>query len=1368
MLARNLDLLGNLSVSPNEFSRNTSSLDLDLGKKLLKDLKIERTDPEAKILENTLPMDLAKKSKLFRSVIKKFPNFFNELPEKYQRIAFFSDIRLIDKYADQAKDTGTKLFFISIWKHLPKLETAEASANLLNIFKHYSDGSIYRLISSALTAFKLPRNDGTDLSIFTFLLKIVEEYKAYEARKILEFLVIPIAKTSLHPLMLEELSEKVKILAPLVRGSKKKEAMHIADMIYILAEDGTTSVLSKLEQLCSGQMKIKFISDTLNPLLKVTPIGHREELLDSILPHLNSIEDKSLILKFLYSILTPILRAYRLEGISLSSQILESSYNAESPSLHKQNTEKELAFKRVIEVLDSHNSSSLINFGLVKLPDNLVNEEVSIKEEKLAVSIRKISPDLRIQYYEVGLQPLVKAASDFVLPLEQLLLASHRLATFFEQRPNIAKQLKNSSFHKAITLLPYNNPLDYLSLILDELEDYGSSSPVLIISREFFGCCSPEFCRTYIAKIREKGLPHKFITQIVANIVNPKNRSDTLVDSILSSALEWGDNLLKDSGFEAANQQFDLLGKYLSYINHSTLNLNTHFSLWMNLLNLFTSKSHKPNDIIRILKRIYNYSSLELSAIHNAMSEGANSEHFFRKVLLPLYENDINNNQLKELFVSSLHDSKKLELFCVLVERWRYRDKVDKDVWFSLETNKTVLDIFRTISGFELPSDITAAEIANLMFDMTSNDTTCTSLNCHSVFLFYKSIQSISKYQISLDSLTKIFNNNRYCDTSYVNDFLEVIQNIVPANGITVSDLVDKTIYLHDLIPFTPITIIEVNNFLEVIIPFCQKYELPLNMILLIFKNQRFKDNKLVQNFIDGITSIELKQGIRHIDILNFTLEISGETNFSPSAIASTVQLIDNIEHIATDAKTSISEFLEVIRTAKSKTFIRNENWWVSPYVSHLFFLLRELDNFYAPTIIGAYLSMTTEQRAKIVNVTGDQLRDRMKDIGLGQIVPLNTELDQFTVKTLSGLYDAGYGFHDGRDAFEKRWQLYAGFEYPSPLISSSEIAFKIGMRGADNDITIKGGAVIDEHRLQKISNRLHCYSPQLKALILKSAAELTEIIRPKYNENESESLILTENERKFITACLKADNGQHEKLTKLLLPLLSDYSNMTIPEVKIGSDLAAFREFIFSAKQLIDTHLHHFLNEKGIQLRSETLKKLSAELEVEGNKFSNYGSEKLVSIRFVCTKTVLDSFYDALGQCCIGSYGDNLLKMSFQPIRMVIEETGENVGVIYASLGSVDSKHAVILAGIDPKKWFINRVKPSDLYKRIVQSLNPLATMNECHGVFSTLKYHQISDISSIRKLMIDHSQISKVRYKGDIKFPGKHDDLNPLFRLD
>ncbi len=325
-----------------------------------------------------------------------------------------------------------------------------------------------------------------------------------------------------------------------------------------------------------------------------------------------------------------------------------------------------------------------------------------------------------------------------------------------------------------------------------------------------------------------------------------------------------------------------------------------------------------------------------------------------------------------------------------------------------------------------------------------------------------------------------------------------------------------------------------------------------------------------------------------------------------------------------------------------------------------------------------------------------------------------NTPTDKFVVRALTGVDDPDNGFDDSRQSFNTRWNRWSGETNP-PAMIARDASFRMKAAAGVTVPTLISGKKLDVNTLQSIYRRTVPPTGNLEVSILQELSKLSGVtFEESFSEKKRDD---------FVIQSLRAVGTRSDEFTRavmMALPLLPRVTGMSLPGLSSDPNVAEARAFLDASKVFFDVHLPEVLQSYDVKPGAvQTAKERFPinSINSELGKFAKGKATQEQTIELKATKTVLDAFYDALGQNCICRYGFELDRPDFQPIRLVDPKTNEHFGVVYALSGVVNGVPSMIVAGIEPKKRFAYAVNSGQFMKGRLDNLEKIAKLNGLTG---------------------------------------------------
>ncbi len=426
------------------------------------------------------------------------------------------------------------------------------------------------------------------------------------------------------------------------------------------------------------------------------------------------------------------------------------------------------------------------------------------------------------------------------------------------------------------------------------------------------------------------------------------------------------------------------------------------------------------------------------------------------------------------------------------------------------------------------------------------------------------------------------------------------------------------------------------------------------------------------------------------------------------------------------------------------------------------------------PALLSGMSSLSAFESGEILSLIGQPpavIRGRMDYIRSNGFAE-DTAVDKFVVRSMMGVDDPDNRFEDARKKFNERWKQWAGKTEP-PAIIVQNASFRV-KAGAEVTVpTLISGKRLDNNVLQSISRRLAPPSTNLEVTILQELSRLSGV---PFQES------LTERQRNdFVIQSFRALGTRPEDFSRavgMTMPLLPRVTGMSLPTLTPEPSPTEARGFLDATKVFFDGHLPEVLqtyDATPATIQAAKTRLPIAPINAELGKFARGKATQEEIIELQATKTVLDAYYDALGQNCICRYGFDLRRPEFQPIRLVNTKTGEQLGVVYALRGVVEGNPAMILAGIEPRKRFAYAVNSGQFMKGLLDNLERVAKTNGLAGGVYTNVGQDGTDDGRIAQWDVVRGAIERekkgyvrLERKEQIKFPTDfRDPIKYLWKL-
>lgn len=148
--------------------------------------------------------------------------------------------------------------------------------------------------------------------------------------------------------------------------------------------------------------------------------------------------------------------------------------------------------------------------------------------------------------------------------------------------------------------------------------------------------------------------------------------------------------------------------------------------------------------------------------------------------------------------------------------------------------------------------------------------------------------------------------------------------------------------------------------------------------------------------------------------------------------------------------------------------------------------------------------------------------------------------------------------------------------------------------------------------------------------------------------------------------------------------------------------------------------------------------------------------NEKLKKVGIVGGKRNLDLFYGHVGETCISMYYNEIRRKTFIPLRIIDIDDMSLIGYIHLLIANYKGEEVALLAGIEPKSSWAQKIDIMDFYKKLRSILNQLIKESTYKGLYYTTHFTAISNYEPLEDI-IDKSLDNKITVTCDknITFP-------------
>jgi hypothetical protein len=371
----------------------------------------------------------------------------------------------------------------------------------------------------------------------------------------------------------------------------------------------------------------------------------------------------------------------------------------------------------------------------------------------------------------------------------------------------------------------------------------------------------------------------------------------------------------------------------------------------------------------------------------------------------------------------------------------------------------------------------------------------------------------------------------------------------------------------------------------------------------------------------------------------------------------------------------------------------------------------------------------------------------------------------QVTINDLRRLVFSQYNRY-GRDDFDRRIQNWGNKNLPPALKVTSDREFEIRAKAGTPTLRVIPGKELNQKLFEAVSDKVIADSKKIEDR-LKSLYSLAGIPLPEKLPD-----VATASGKKEIFLLLKT--MPQEKLRSALnaikpaLPVLCDskirvahFGEVSTPNIK---EIHDFYGSVITAYE----HIDDVLTREGIKLTKDVKQvvfdNFTKPIREELDKFRFSGAKETRTVKLVGTKNIYDTFYDAIGESCLGN--EDLERSDFQPIRLVDPDSGDHYGVVYAVKSEINGTPSLVLFGIEIRREYAYSISQSELMPKLIEQLGLVARENGLREVWTTTDSTRLAQYDVTRDTVMALSN-GNAEINSGIQFPSHYDPATNFAKL-